>query len=167
MTTKYASYGSRVGAFLIDSLLVFIPPLVFGGIGIVMLSSEMARPIGAVLLVIALFWLPIVSIWNYILRQGKTGQTFGKARVGIKLVKLETGQPTGAGWTFLRWFLASLLGSLTGSIFTIIDLIFPAFDDKKQRVLDKMLGTIVIDANSKVSHDEISAKVGTPPSLYN
>lgn len=167
MGTHYASYGRRVAAFLVDSLLVWVPPFLLGGVGIAFLFSEMARPIGIVLIVIALFWLPVTSIWNYIIRQGKTGQTFGKARIGIRLVRIENGQPIGAGYAFLRWFLAALLGSITGSIFTIIDLIFPAFDDKKQRVLDKMLGTVVVDNNAKPSSIVVPTTIGTPSSLYN
>lgn len=166
MATYYASYGRRVAAFFIDSLLVWIPPFLFGGLGIAFLFSDMARPIGIVLIVIALFWLPVTSIWNYIIKQGRTGQTFGKARIGIRLIRIETGQPIGAGYAFLRWFLAALLGSITGSIFTIIDLIFPAFDDKKQRVLDKMLGTVVVNNDAKPSSIVVPTTTGTPPSLY-
>ena len=166
MANNYASYGRRAGAFIIDSLLVWVPPFIIGGIGIAFLFSEMARPVGIVLMVIALFWIPVTVIWNYVIKQGRTGQTFGKARVGIKLVKEETCQPIGGGYSFLRWFLAQLLGSITAGIFTIIDLIFPAFDNKKQRVLDKMLGTVVVDVKAKQSSTLTPASTGNPPSLY-
>ena len=166
MANNYASYGRRAGAFIIDSLLVWVPPFIIGGIGIAFLFSEMARPVGIVLMVIALFWIPVTVIWNYVIKQGRTGQTFGKARVGIKLVKEETGQPIGGGYSCLRWFLAQLLGSITAGIFTIIDLIFPAFDDKNQRVLDKMLGTVVVDVKAKQSFAVTPASTGNPPSLY-
>jgi uncharacterized RDD family membrane protein YckC len=68
----------------------------------------------------------------------------------------------------LRWFLAALLGSVTGGIFTLVDLIFPAFDDKKQRVLDKMLKTIVVDANSTTKPTPATGTTveGSPRSLY-
>lgn len=167
MASYYASYGKRVAAFLIDTLLVWVPPFIIGGFGIAFLFSDMARPIGIVLIVVAIFWLPVTIIWNYIIKQGKSGQTFGKARIGIQLIRIETGQPIGAGYAFLRWFLAGLLGSITGSIFTIIDLIFPAFDDKKQRVLDKMLGTVVVNVNAKQSATSALTTTGTPSGLYN
>ena len=97
MANSYASYGRRAGAFIIDSLLVWIPPFIIGGLGIAFLFSDMARPVGIVLIVVAIFWIPVTVIWNYVIKQGKSGQTFGKARVGIKLVKEETGQPIGGG----------------------------------------------------------------------
>lgn len=168
MAHKYSSYGKRVGGFFIDVLYVWVPPFIIGTVGFALLFSDMARPVGIVLMVIALFWWPVVTIWNYIIRQGKSGQTFGKARVGSKLISEESGQPIGAGYAFLRWFLAALLGSVTGGIFTLIDLIFPAFDDKKQRVLDKMLKTIVVDANSstKAVAAATTTADGTPRNLY-
>lgn len=166
MANSYASYGRRVGAFIIDSLLVWVPPFIIGGLGVAFLFSDMARPVGIVLIVVAIFWIPVTVIWNYVIKQGKSGQTFGKARVGIKLVKEETGQPIGGGYSFLRWFLAQLLGSITAGIFTIIDLIFPAFDNKKQRVLDKMLGTVVIDVKAKQSSVVAPTSTENPPSLY-
>lgn len=166
MASSYASYGRRVGASLLDVLLVGVPPFIIGGIGAAFLFSDMARPIGIVLIMVALFWIPVTAIWNYVIKQGRTGQTFGKARIGIKLVKEETGQPIGGGYAFLRWFLAQLLGSITAGIFTIIDLIFPAFDNKKQRVLDKMLGTVVVDVKTPQSSVVIPTSTGNPPSLY-
>lgn len=166
MANIYASYGRRAGAFIIDSLLVWVPPFIIGVLGIAFLFSDMARPVGIVLIVVAIFWIPVTVIWNYVIKQGKSGQTFGKARVGIKLVKEETGQPIGGGYSFLRWFLAQLLGSITAGIFTIIDLIFPAFDNKKQRVLDKMLGTVVIEVKAKQSSVVAPTSTGNPPSLY-
>ena len=168
MANNYASYGRRAGAFIIDSLLVWVPPFIIGGIGIAFLFSEMARPVGIVLMVIALFWIPVTVIWNYVIKQGRTGQTFGKARVGIKLVKEETGQPIGGGYSFLRWFLAQHLAVAKDwpVLVTIIDLIFPAFDDKIQRVLDKMLGTVVVDVKAKQSFAVTPASTGNPPSLY-
>ena len=141
MANNYASYGRRAGAFIIDSLLVWVPPFIIGGIGIAFLFSEMARPVGIVLMVIALFWIPVTVIWNYVIKQGRTGQTFGKARVGIKLVKEETGQPIGGGYSFLRWFLAQLLGSITAGIFTIIDLIWGAVLAASVSVITYLIAT--------------------------
>jgi len=166
MTGSFASYGRRVAALVIDWLLVWVPPFIIGGIGIAFLFSDMARPLGIVLIVVALFWMPVTAIWNYVIKQGKTGQTFGKARVGTKLVKEETGQPIGGGYAFLRWFLSNVLGWITAGVFTIIDLIFPAFDNKKQRVLDKMLGTVVVDDTAKQSSIVTPTSTGKPPSLY-
>jgi len=33
----------------------------------------------------------------------------------------------------------------------LVDLIFPAFDSRKQRVIDKMLQTVVVDVSGKLS----------------
>ena len=166
MTANYATYGQRAGGFLIDWLFVWIPPIIGSVIALGLLFSDGLRPIGVLLLILAIFWLPAMWIYNQIIRQGKSGQTIGKSRVGTKLVKEQTGQPIGVGYSFLRWFLGWILGAVTGSLFTIIDLIFPAFDSKRQRVLDKMLGTIVIDSKNITPHNVITTPPTGAGSLY-
>jgi uncharacterized RDD family membrane protein YckC len=166
MTTNYASYGQRAGGFLIDWLFVWIPPIIGFVIALGLLFSDGLRPIGVLLLILAIFWLPAMWIYNQIIRQGKSGQTIGKSRVGTKLVKEQTGQPIGVGYSFLRWFLGWILGAVTGSLFTIVDLIFPAFDSKRQRVLDKMLGTIVIDSKIITPTQVITTPPSGAGSLY-
>ncbi len=167
MTANYATYGQRVSGFIIDWLFVWIPPIVGFVVALLMLFSDGLRPIGIFLLVLAIFWLPAMWIYNQILRQGKSGQTIGKSRVGTKLINEQTGQPIGVGYSFLRWFLGWILGAVTGSIFTIVDLLFPIWDSKRQRVLDKMLGTVVVDLKNVKTHDVITTSPAKPSSLYN
>ena len=62
----------------------------------------------------------------------------------IRLIKEETGAPIGVGYAFLRGLASYALNSITGGIFWIVDVLFPAFDSKKQRVIDKMMQTVVI-----------------------
>ena len=45
----------------------------------------------------------VFNIYNLVVRQGRTGYSLGKTIVGIKLVKISTGQPMGAGLCFVRW----------------------------------------------------------------
>lgn len=167
MTANYATYGQRAGGFLIDWAIAWIPPITGFVVGLLMLFSDGLRPIGVLLLILAIFWLPVMWIYNQIIRQGKSGQTIGKSRVGTKLVKEQTGQPIGVGHSFLRWFLGWILGAVTGSLFTVVDLIFPAFDSKRQRVLDKMLGTIVIDSKIITPTKVITTPPPGAGSLYN
>lgn len=149
MSSNYASYAQRVLGYLVDVALLLIPPMISGLMGIGFLFSDTARPLGVVLLICSLFWFPVIWIYNEIIRQGKTGQTVGKSRLGTKLIKEQTGQPIGVGYAILRLFLMWLFGSLSGGIYTIVDLIFPAFDKKRQRVTDKMLRTIVVTIEPK------------------
>ena len=167
MATNYASYSQRLFGYLIDVALLWIPPIIGGLLGIGLLFSDAARPIGIVLLIFCLFWFPVIWIYNAIIRQGKTGQTVGKSRLGTKLIKEQTGQPIGVGYAALRLFLMWLFGTLTGGIYTIVDSIFPAFDKKRQRVTDKMLQTIVVTTEQRTETFIKSNGSSSPSSLYN
>ncbi len=85
----------------------------------------------------------VVFIWrfvkNYLLDQGRTGYTYGKRKVGIRLIGEQTGQPVGAGMAFVRYVLHSLI-----SQFFLIDYLWPLWDDKSQTLTDKILTTIVV-----------------------
>jgi uncharacterized RDD family membrane protein YckC len=148
---SYATYGRRVAGYLLDLLIVWLAPLILGAIGLGLLFSDAARALGIVIIVVALLWVPVVGITNQVIRQGRSGQTFGKARVGTYLLRERTGTPIGVGYALLRAFLGWLLGSVTGGIFTIVDLLFPAFNDKRQRVVDKMLQTVVVSRSPAAS----------------
>jgi uncharacterized RDD family membrane protein YckC len=142
-----ANYGRRVVAYLIDVALTWLLPIVVTIFGVAFLFADSSRGLGVVLVVVSLFWPLVVGILNAVVRQGTKGATIGKSAMGLSLIKEETGAPVGVGYALLRVFLGWLLGTVTSGIFTIVDLIFPAIDDKGQRVLDKMLKTIVIDGN--------------------
>ena len=149
----FAHWGKRVGAYLIDVVAGFVAyvPLVIGAIiagagaetdpitGQSTLSDASAG------LVIILFLLSGILalayfIWNFCLKQGRTGYTIGKGVMGIKLVKAETGQPIGAGMAFVRQ-IAHVLDSLPCNI----GYLWPLWDAKRQTFADKVIGTYVID----------------------
>jgi len=147
----YANYGSRAAAYIIDFLILWGIAITSGIIGFAMLFSETSRPIGIILLVAAVIWIPAGAIWNYIVRQGSTGQTLGKSRMGIRLVRVDTGRPIGAGLAIVRVLAGWIFNSLTGGLFLIVDLLFPAFDKRRQRVVDKILNTVVVDASCSMA----------------
>ena len=147
-STRFANYGSRALAYIIDFLILWGVAMTSLIVGIAMLFGEVSRPIGIILIIAAIIWIPAGAIWNQIIRQGSSGQTLGKSRVGIRLVRVDTGRPIGAGLALVRVLAGWLFNSITGGIFLIVDLLFPAFDKRRQRVIDKMLNTVVIDVST-------------------
>ena len=126
MTT--ANYGKRVIAVFLDWLYAVVPPVTFFIIGLIMVLAETATALGILLMIAgSIGWL-VLSIQNKIFREGKTGQSFGKARMNISLIDSSSGQPLGAGRCFLREFVFSLLSSVTAGIFWIIDYLWPLWD---------------------------------------
>lgn len=160
---RFANYGSRAVAYIIDFLILWGVALTSLVLGLAMLFSEVSRPIGIMLFIAGLIWIPAGAIWNYVIKQGTSGQTLGKSRVGIKLVRVDTGLPIGVGLAFIRVLAGWIFNSFTGGIFLIVDLLFPAFDKRRQRIIDKMLNTVVIDVEEKSSHLSGLARAATLP----
>jgi uncharacterized RDD family membrane protein YckC len=138
-----AEFGQRAIAYLIDA------GIVVAGIVVVVVVAAILGAIADVLgvLVAIVGYLAVIafSIWNLYFKQGKTGQSIGKERQGIKLVKTATGQPLGAGMTFVRYLVFGALGNLTCGIFVIVDLLAPLWNNNR-RYTDQILGNDVVKA---------------------
>lgn len=135
----YAHWGKRVGGYVIDSLILlaaYLPAV----IGSPMLESPETRGAGMVLSVVGTVLMLAVFVWNVCLKQGRTGYTVGKGVLGIKLVKEATGQPIGAGMSFLRQ-ITHILDQLP----CYLGFLWPLWDSKRQTFADKILSTVVID----------------------
>jgi uncharacterized RDD family membrane protein YckC len=143
-----SSRGVRLGAVLLDSLPI-------GGLAIVaaivLPATQRAdgrglSTIGAVLL--AVMVLAMIAFCIYQLVQlHRSGQTFGKKVLGIRIVRND-GSGAGLGRIFwLRYFVPGMLGAipLAGPVFTIVDALF-IFGDAKRCIHDMIADTIVVDA---------------------
>ena len=150
---RYAHWGLRVGAYLIDGVLTCVAGiLLWIGYGILAANStssynpdtgmyETHTSGGAVSVILILlgalcmlaFWL-----WNTGYRAGTTGYSIGKGVVGTKLVKEATGQPIGFGLAIGRYLLHVLDG------FCYIGYLWPLWDPKRQTFADKIVGSIVV-----------------------
>lgn len=130
---SYASWGTRVGAYLLDAL-VTIPPYVLGAV----LGAAIGGGLGTLLIVIGAAGSLGLAIWNRWIRAGNTGQSLGKTWTSIYLVDEATGRPLGPGGAFLR----DVLHILDGLCY--IGYIMAAFDPKVQTFADKIKGSVVV-----------------------
>jgi len=143
-----ASYGSRVGAIILDWLFAIVPTILLFVFGIALAFSETYIGLGIFLIVLgSIAWIGL-SVWNKVFKEGKSGQSFGKARMNISLVDTNSRQPIGAGRAFLREFLFSLISSVTGGIFWVIDYLWPLWDQNNERLMDKIMTTRVVATSS-------------------
>ena len=138
-------YGKRVVAYLLDFLYVILPPVFAIAIGVTLLISSSLQPLGPLLLVLSVGWLLFAGLWNDVAKQGTTGQTVGKAKMSLALVKATTGENVGVGRAFLRLTLIWFFNSITLGVFLFVDLLAPLFNQQKQRLVDMMLNTMVVD----------------------
>jgi uncharacterized RDD family membrane protein YckC len=140
----HANYGRRIGAFLVDILFAIVPATVLLVFGLTLLIGTDNVGLGVMMLLLGGGWVLVGGIWNKIFREGRTGQSIGKSMCSIALVDSTSGQPIGPGKAFVRELLTSVLSAVTGGIFPIVDYLFPLWDSQHQRIIDKMVGTVVV-----------------------
>ena len=119
-----AEWPARVGATLIDSLIISVPYLILSQISV------------------ALAYLVYLGLWLYLLyMQGTTGQTVGKKVLKIKLLREADGQPVGVGLSIGRAFV-----HIVDALPCLLGYLWPLWDAKKQTFADKILQTVVVKA---------------------
>jgi uncharacterized RDD family membrane protein YckC len=136
---ELASWGIRVGAYLLDFALIMVGYFIIGGLAFAAASMRSNALVG---IIVAVGYAVVVAfaIWNMCYRMGTTGQSLGKKWVGIKIVGIDTGQPIGFGSAFVRQLCHILDG------FFFIGYLFPLWDERKQTFADKICNTLSVRA---------------------
>jgi uncharacterized RDD family membrane protein YckC len=156
-----AGFGIRLGGYLLDGLLYGLLMAAFMIPGAVLIgaafrdcytverfdgttdlecpgdSFDWASFTGGVALIILGF---LVVAFIYLRALGKTGQTWGRKIVGIKVIGESTGEPIGFGRALGRQLFASFISA---QIF-YIGYLWMLWDDKKQTWHDKVVNSIVV-----------------------
>jgi uncharacterized RDD family membrane protein YckC len=143
---RLSSWGRRLAAYLIDSLLLYFaagvvstPFFVAGGT---------ANPDNGVLIgfgVVFVFLVLLVGqpLYFTISHGSQRGQTLAKRWLGIRVVDDKTGAPIGYGRAFGRWLVVFALGLFCG-LLNILDGLWPLWDPLKQSWHDKVANSVVI-----------------------
>ncbi len=144
MGRTLASWPERFGAGMLDALLIVSPALaamVFFATSNVSTADIMAGHGGRTLLINDLLWLSALLLYVYDrwLLQGRTGQTWGKRILRIRLLRMDNGLPVGPGHAFIR-DLAHMLDVPC----LPIGLLWPLWDARRQTFADKLASTVVI-----------------------
>jgi len=140
MGRQLANWPQRVAAYLIDNLIESIPAflavLLFSG------TDPGESPGAGASLVAFLLYLVSLGLWVYnrAIQQGRTGQSWGKQVLNLRLVRMADGQPMGGGMAFVRDLLHILDGLLC-----YIGFLFPIWDARRQTLFaDKIMNTVVL-----------------------
>jgi len=148
-----ARWGSRVGAQLLDGLVLLVLSVVLLAPGIVLLAVD-ATAAGVVLIILGglgyvalyLFYAPY-----FMQRDGeRNGQTLGKQWLGIRVVR-DNGQPFDLGSGLLREFVVKqLLFAWVGGWFLgipwLLDNLWPLWEDENRALHDMIVKTHVVRA---------------------
>ena len=165
-----ASWWTRGKAAIIDGLLFFgalLVPIVLMVGAVVAAWDEATDKFsftgGSVgLLVVGIVSGVGVFVWGGWLfgyRQGVTGTTPGKRRLRIRLVDVGSGEAPGGARGVGRWLVPGLVGGIqgVGNVLQVIDYLWPVWDAKNQRLIDKVFRTRVVVAGSR------TAEAWSPP----
>lgn len=135
---EYAGWGARLGALIIDALIVGAVAFVLALPAASGSGNGVAGASLAVIYVVAYLYAPLTMM-----RKGRhNGQTFGKQAVGIR-VRRDTGGEIGFWYAALREILVKgLIGTLTLGI----DYLWPLWDKRNQALHDKIVATYVVRA---------------------
>jgi uncharacterized RDD family membrane protein YckC len=143
---QLASWGARVGAALLDGLIVGVPAGIGYAVFLVNIGTRAdnypadgPQAYAIILFVVGLLVSFGLVIWNRVFRQGNTGQSVGKSVLNIKLVDSTSYQPIGPGKSFLRDFLRGIFDQAC-----FLNSLWPLWDDQNQTWHDKVMSTYVI-----------------------
>ena len=131
-----AGFGSRLGALLVDTLIVLVAAGVLFGI-----FAALAEEAG---IIVAYVIVLVGGIFYYVYFEGgPTGQTLGKRALGIRVVDFQTGGPIGYGRAVGRYF-ARLLSQLP----CYLGYFWVLWDREKQTWHDKLTNVVVVPTSA-------------------
>lgn len=171
---EYASYLQRVGAYLLDGLLNGLIVAVVAGYPMWRAMQpyvdfiertldgetvDQPNPLLGVWGMVDPVWYAvafalslIIGTLYHVLFIGLRGQTPGKMALGISVRRADRPGAPGVATAIKRYLLVIVTGVLglipvvgsLGGLVTIIDLLFPLWDQKRQALHDKIGGTVVV-----------------------
>ena len=156
---QLASWGTRLGAYIIDALVIIVPTLVVLGIlGIGFLANSdddntgfFALVGGLILTVLVLVVISFLYAPLLMKREGaRNGQTLGKQWLGIRVVR-DNGQPFSFGSAAVREvLLKNLAVGIASSIIPLLpwflNFFWPLWDDQNRALHDMASSTHVVKA---------------------
>jgi len=145
-----AGWWRRAGAQLIDgAIIIAITLLLFVPLGIGVFDDDpsvVALALGAI--VATLIATAVAFLYAPLLMARTDGQTLGRMATGIRVVRAN-GLPMTFGWAMLRevaikYLLFGLLSSLTAGIASLLDVLWPLWDEENRALHDFLADTRVV-----------------------
>ena len=147
-----ASWGSRLAAYVLDGLILFVPVIL---LTIIIVAIAAGSDTGAIVtgivgflafLVVAFLYSPLLMA-----REGQcNGQTWGKQALGIRVIR-DNGEPMNFSWAALReivvkGFAVGVASSIIPFIPWFLDFFWPLWDDQNRALHDMIVSTHVVHA---------------------
>jgi uncharacterized RDD family membrane protein YckC len=151
-----AGWWSRVGAALIDSVIIGVGALLivalFGSVfSIGFFASEETGVVSLVVgLMLSFLAIAIIALLYAPLMMARTnGKTLGRMALGIRVVRAN-GEAMTFGWAMLRevavkaLLFGMILSSITFGLAWLVDVLWPLWDDENRALHDFIVDTRVV-----------------------
>jgi uncharacterized RDD family membrane protein YckC len=152
---ELASWGERASARLFDLLVVDL--IAVAGMILILIANgtERGSAVTAALIVLGLAGVAGAigaQLYNEIWLQGRTGQSWGKRRRGIALVRMGDLAPLGTGRAVGRFALRNLL-TLVGAVVPIhlLSWLWPLWDRANRTWEDMAAGSVVVQVEDRAT----------------
>lgn len=138
----YANWFQRAGALLIDLLAAAVPYVVCT-MAAKLFVDDFGYSTGPSMALVGIGYALFlaVMIWNRWMMGGRTGQTWGRRVLAVRLVGAESGEPVGTGLAFARDVC-----HLADSASCYLGWLWPLWDGRRQTFADKIVRTVVVAA---------------------
>lgn len=144
----HAHWGWRVLATAVDQVLVLLPYA--AGAGVLALTQEagvgalgrptvVASPEGLGAFVIGALLTLVLWFANRVVRQGRTGQSWGKQLLGLRAVHEISERPIGLWWSLVRE-----VGHVVDAVPLYLGYLWPLWDGRRQTFADKLCHAVVL-----------------------
>ncbi len=147
---ELSGWWRRVGAQVLDSLILTIPVALIVVLVVVVAAGS---DVGAVVIgvIASLAYVVAVILYAPVLMKrpgAHNGQTWGKQALAIRVVH-DTGEEVTFGYAFVRevlvkYLLFNFVGSFFFSIPTILDYLWPLWDDQNRCLHDMVVKSHVV-----------------------
>ena len=134
-----AEWTDRAVAYVID-----LAPII-GAYIVVAILGAVSDVLGLLVGLVVYIGVIAYGIWNFYIVQGKTGQTIGKQKQGIKLVSDANGEPVGGLMAFVRYLVSGAFVLLC-CIGAVVNLLSPLWNADKKTYSDKIMKMSVVKA---------------------
>ena len=145
VTGELAGRWRRLFAAIIDGIIVGVigwliaAPIVGGG------AMTDTKHLGSRFAANAIS--AVIAIVYFGLQHGKWGQSIGKRALGMRVVRVADAGPISYGEAFGRVGFTYVFSLITFSIGALIDVLFVLWDPRKQALHDKVVKTVVVNAD--------------------
>jgi uncharacterized RDD family membrane protein YckC len=143
--SDYSSWGRRVGAYLLDTLVLVVPLIVIVIIALAAGNPEDEDDSSWAVVGIAYLLTLVLPFVYYTVMHGRaSGQTLGKKWLSIAVQEDSAGGSIGYGRAFGRYAIIFVMALFILPI--LLAYLWPLWDKKNQALHDKVVGSIVVKA---------------------